>query len=456
MTKALKPAKKLKIRTKKREISLFEKVMAILAAANLALVLFNMTYVPMRDLYFRYLPSLVKTYDRVKGIEPNRDTQNYLDAVEDLKAALEPTSESSLEVTRLLEKLRQESIDMINENPFQVANKSGSLEKIKNRMRDKVPNPDDSAKDAFRTFWSQEYLDRQGWIEEINWFETKISPLMARNYYRGIGENGEPIDYFWKIDLIPFIIIFALEFLARTFVISRRHVGVNWRDAMLWRWYDIFLLLPFWRWLRVIPVTIRLHHAKLLDLEPVRAQASRGFVASFARELTEVVLLQTIDRIQKDVNSGELANRLFSSEEREYIDLNNINEIEQILSRLLQVILCNVMPELRPDIEAILRYSIEGFIHQSPAYQRLKLLPGFDNLADRLAEQLVTELSNLASFGPQNAYENIKTAMEDPVGTKLSNQLVSNFGRALGEEIKKEKTLTEFQSLISAFLEEVK
>ena len=133
MTKALKPAKQLKIRTKKREISLFEKVMAILAAANLALVLFNMTYVPMRDLYFRYLPSLVKTYDRVKGIEPNRDTQNYLDAVEDLKAALEPTSESSLEVTRLLEKLRQESIDMINENPFQVANKSGSLEKIKNR-----------------------------------------------------------------------------------------------------------------------------------------------------------------------------------------------------------------------------------------------------------------------------------------------------------------------------------
>ncbi|MDY6802918.1 MAG: hypothetical protein SXA11_03795 [Cyanobacteriota bacterium] len=455
MTQSLKPAKTIKMRSKKRQASLFEKIMAIVAMANLALVFFNMTYVPMRDLYFRYLPSLVAIYDPVKGIEPNRDTQKYLDTVEELKAELSPTSESPQEVSRLLEELREESVDMINENPFQTAGKSGVLERIKNRMRDKVPNSEDSAKEAFEIFWSKEYLEREGWIEEMNWFESQIKPLMEINYYRGIGESGELTDYFWKIDL-PFIILFGLEFLARTFTISRRHVGVSWRDAMLWRWYDIFLLLPFWRWLRVIPVTVRLQHGNLLDLEPIRAQASRGFVASFARELTEVVLLQTIDKIQQDVNSGDLAKRLFSGEQREYIDLNNINEIEEIFSRLLRVVFVKVMPELRPEIEALLRYNIEGFIKESPAYKRLKPIPGFDNLADGLAEQLVTELSNLASFGPQNAYENIQKSMDDPVGTELSNKLVSHFGRTLGEEIKKEQTLAEFQSLISAFLEEVK
>lgn len=455
MTKTLSPAQKIKIRKQKRKISLFERLMAILATANLCLVFFNMTYVPMRDLYFRYLPNLTELYDPVKGIIANRDTQKYLDTVEELKTQLEPTSESSQEVNRLLEELRKQSIEMINENPFQIANKSGTLEKIKNRMRDKVPNPEDSAKEAFSIFWSQEYLTNKGWIEEINWFEDKIKPLMAINYYRPIGESGEPVDNFWKIDL-PFIIIFGLEFIARTFVISRRHVGISWRDAMLWRWYDIFLLLPFWRWLRVTPVTIRLHQAKLLDLEPIRAQASRGFVASFARELTEVVLLQTIDRVQQDVNSGELASRIFSNAGKEYIDLNNVNEIEAIFSRLLQVVLCKVIPELRPDIEALLRYNIEGFIHEAPAYKRLKQIPGFDNFANRLAEQLVTELSNLASLGPQNAYENMKNAMDDPVGTKLSNQLVQHFGIILGKEIQQEKTLSELQSLISAFLEEVK
>lgn len=455
MTKSLKAAKQLKSRKKKGKTSLFEKIMAILATVNLSLVFFNITYVPMRDIYFRYLPILTKLYDPVKGIQPNRYTEKYLDKVEQLKNQLEPNSDSSQEINRLLEELRQDSIAMINENPFEIANKSGTLEKIKNRMRKKVPNAEDSAKDAFRIFWSQEYLSQTGWIEEMNWFEDQIEPLMAINYYRPTGENGELIDNFWKIDF-PFTIVFALEFIARTFVISRRYVGVTWRDAMLWRWYDIFLLLPFWRWLRVTPATIRLNHARLLDLEPIRAQASRGFVASFARELTEVVLLQTIDRIQQDVNSGELAKRLFSSQQREYIDLNDINEIEEILSRLVQIIFCRVMPELQSDIAALLRYNIQGLIRESPAYKRLKQIPGFENIGDRLAEQLVTELSNLASFGPQNAYENMKTAMEDPEGTKLSKQLVAHFGLVLGEEMQKEKTLAEFQSLISAFLEEVK
>jgi len=39
------------------------------------------------------------------------------------------------------------------------------------------------------------------------------------------------------------------------------------------------LLLPFARWLRVVPVTERLCGAGLLQLEPLRAVISRGVVA---------------------------------------------------------------------------------------------------------------------------------------------------------------------------------
>ena len=81
---------------------------------------------------------------------------------------------------------------------------------------------------------------------------------------------------------------------------------------MLWRWYDIFLLLPFWRLLRVLPVTIRIHQAKMPDLEPIRTQISRGFVANFAQELTEVVVIQLINQMQQSITTGELT-RPFST-----------------------------------------------------------------------------------------------------------------------------------------------
>ena len=442
------------IRRKFRKVPIFERIMALLALVNFILVLFNMSYITFRDFYFEKVPILTKKYDSIKGIKPNRDTEKYLTHFQDLKNNISQGADSLI-VQEELAKLRALSIEMIDQNPFEAANKSGSLEKIKNRIRDKIPNPEDSAKESFITFWSQEYLTENELIEELKWFETEIQPIIAKNYYRGIGESGGFNDYFGIIDL-PFIIIFGIEFLARTFLISRRYPSVNWPEATLWRWYDIFLLLPFLQILRIIPVTIRLNNAQIIDLETIRAQASRGFLASIAQELTEVVIMQVINQVQKDVKTGELAKQIFSSQEKTYIDLNNINEIEAIATRLVQVTVCKVIPQLQPDIEVLIRYNVEKIVEESPAFQRFQQIPGVENLANQLSERLVQELSNLATEGPQNAYETIKIAMADPVGTKLSNQLVQNFGKVLSTELQQENTLEELQSLVSAFLEEVK
>jgi hypothetical protein len=172
-------------------------------------------------------------------------------------------------------------------------------------MRDHVPNQENSAKQSFRQFWSQDYLGLNGVRGELNFFSEEIRPLIETNYYRPIGENGEFIDRFWKIDL-PFVILFGLEFLARTWLISRRHTAISWRDAMLWRWYDLFLVLPFslvpfLRYgllLRIIPVTIRLNQAKLIDLERIQKQITQGFVATIAEDLTEVVVVRVINQVQ--------------------------------------------------------------------------------------------------------------------------------------------------------------
>ncbi len=217
--------------------------MALLALANLGLVAFDLAYVPWRDFWYRNFPGVTRVYDRVKGIEPHRDTEAYLASVDALQQELQQFGLQSLQVQARLQQLRDRSAEMISTNPFAVSGKSGTLEKIKNRMREHVygQRRGESATQAFNKFWSTANLSR-GLVPETKFFTQQIRPLIALNYYRSIGENGELIDWFWLIDA-PFVAIFALEFIARTFYLSRRFKSLTWLDAVLWRWYDIFLLL---------------------------------------------------------------------------------------------------------------------------------------------------------------------------------------------------------------------
>lgn len=443
------------VRKKQRKVPGFERLMAFIATANLILVLFNTTYVPARDFYFRYFPKITQWYDPIKGIEPHRETEKYIEIFQELQEKVTENGINSVPVSQLIEELEKLSINMINEDPFAIADKSGTLEKIKNRMRERVPNPEDSSKEAFQIFWTRNYLAEQGLNQELDWFEEEIISLIQLNYYRNIGENGEFITQFWKIDL-PFMVIFAVEYLLRTYFISRRFTRLNWRDALFWRWYDIFLFLPFWRWLRAISVIIRLDQIRFLDLERVRNHATRGILTSMAHELTEIVVVQTINQLQNAIETGDLAQQILEAQKRRYIDLNNINEIEVIATRLVQTTVYKVLPQVQPDIEAILRYSLEKAWNQSPVYQQIQQIPGLKDLPNQMIEQLVEQLSNLAVDSPQSTYEAVKDAMEDPVGTQLSSQLVRNFGKALGAELQHENSLSEIESLLVAFLEEFK
>ena len=156
MTQLLMPYKKDTTKKKSTKFRWFDGTMALLALVDFSLALFDLSYIPWRDFYFRQFPAITQFYDPYKGIEPNRETQKYLNTVNALEAQILQTGTNSSEVSSLLEQLRSESVEMVNQNPFAVANKSGTLEKIKNRMRNRIPNPEDSSKEAFRRFWSSE------------------------------------------------------------------------------------------------------------------------------------------------------------------------------------------------------------------------------------------------------------------------------------------------------------
>ena len=447
--------------------------MALLAVINLAIVAFDLSYIPLRDFWLsgqvtvgaintayiklegvkldllnRDVSEFITRYDVVKGIIPNRDTEEYLERVERLEREIAINDVNSPVANDLLGDLRRRSIEIIQTDPFSEANKTENLERIKNKMRSHLPNQSNSAKTAFWQFWTPTHL--QGRVaEELGFFNTEIKPLVKSNYYRIIGENGGYVDYFGLIDF-PFGVLFGLEFLGRSWFISRRRVGVSWLDAMLWRWYDIFFLLPVWRWLRIIPVTIRLNQAQIINLISIQKQVSQGLVAGIAEDVTEVVIIRLIDQIQASIRKGDIARLLARQNTNPYIDINNTNEITELVRILAKVVADRVLPEIRPEAETLLQYSVDKAIKDSPAYRGIKVLPGGDRTLTALSHQLVTQSYNAFSSTLQ------AILAEDKQFDRLLESLVDNIGKSMTSELQAQQCMSKIELLLVDLLEEIK
>ena len=449
--------------------------MALIAIVNFCLVIFDLTYVPLRNFWFsgqirvgnvrsayittegikldiipENISAIITKYDDVKGIVPNKDTEEYLATVERLKAELANNNNdvNSAIATDILGDLRRLSIEMVQTNPFAEANQTGNLERIKNRMREHIPNHQNSAKQAFWQFWTPIYL--QGRVEEqLAFFDKEIEPLIDSNYYRHIGENGNFINNFGFIDF-PFGALFALEFLGRSWFISRRHAGISWLDAMLWRWYDILFLVPFWRWLRIIPLTIRLNQAQIINLDAIQKQASQGLVAGIAEDVTEVVIIRLINQMQTSIRQGDISRILSQHNNNPYIDLNNTNETAEIIRILAKTIADRVLPAIQPEAETLLEYSVNKALQQSPAYRGIKLLPGGDRTISTLSHQLVSQTYSAFASALQAILE------EDEQFDRLVDSLLTNINKSVSSELQAQQSLNKIEILLIDLLEEVK
>lgn len=433
----------------------FPRLMAMIALINFLLVSFDASYIRFRDLYLKAAPEFTAWYgETLKGIEPDRTTFHYLETIAQLEAQVSQTGLTAMEARALLSDLQQQSIAIIDENPFQIANKSGTLELIKNKIRDRIGT--DSAKDAFLDFWSEGYLSNRGWSTEISFFNKSIRPLFETNYFRGIAIDGGPIDRFWIIDA-GFILLFAIELLARSFYLSRRYENLTLLDAVLWRWYDLLLIIPFsglrlprLGLLRLMPVAIRLNQAQLVDLEPLQNRFNRFLISQVAIELTEIVVLRLIDQVQNLIQEGSVSEWLLStSTGRRYIDINGVNELQVIAKQLSTLLVNDVVPQLKPDIDALLQHSVIQVLDQSPAFKNFRQIPGIGGLPDQIAHQIVGQVA-------ENSYAIMQVALQDEKGAQLTQTLLAKLTDTLRTEVQKKGMVTELESLTTALLEEVK
>ncbi|MEB3266481.1 MAG: hypothetical protein VKN13_07700 [Cyanobacteriota bacterium] len=445
----------------------WDRFVAIWAALNLAWVAFDLTYIPLRTFWLqrnltlipsmgltvplRVLPDLTPWVDPIKGIVPHRDTQAYQRAFDELDRALTGQAPSA-EQQRLLRRQALLTAQMIDTNPFLASDAAGTLEKIKKRLRQRGEL--ESAKDSAARLLSPDWLARHPWHEERRFWQQRVLPLVATNYWRSTDTNGLPTDTFWRYDLALFQSVFLFDILVRAVRLRRRLPGLSWSEALLRRWIDFPLLLPFWRWLRLVPVLERLQATGLINLEPLRAVVSRGVVALLAVELFEVLALQLLDGCQALVRSSRWPQRIRGLRSHQTVAVNDERELVELVRIWGPLLLARVAPRLAPELQGVLGHtlqqSLESAMVPAPLRQLQPLLKMEQGISRQLAAGMVDSLLELSRSTAE------RLAQRDDAQLDLLQRCVDRFWDELATALESGPVLQRSQELVCTLLEELK
>ena len=324
------------------------------------------------------------------------------------------------------------------------SNQLGTFAKLKHRMEYHLQTR--STKEAFNRFWSQEYLSQGNTTGELVFFTDKIEPLLKTNYYRRINANGIEVDNFWRIDLF-FILFFAVEYIIHTFWVAKKRDNLNWIQAMLRYWYDVLMLIPFARWLRIIPVTVRIHKSGLFSLEEILLHITHEPAAYISHRASTFLIVRLLNQSKEIISNGAIADMFLSSTDGATV--GETDKIDKIADRLISLTIYQVLPQVQPDIENLLRYSLKAALKESDLYQTIKGIPGFDSIPQETIEQL-------ADYLAQATYDVLVNSYTDAEGKIIFNRLSKNFSTTLKQQMRSQATQDEIQVLLSDLLEEWK
>jgi hypothetical protein len=269
--------------------------------------------------------------------------------------------------------------------------------------------------------------------------------LVATSYWRSIDENGRPTDHFWRIDLLLFQSVLALDILLRMLRMRRRFPGLSWRDALLRRWIDLPLLLPFWRWMRVVPVVERLSQAQLINVEPLRAAVSRAVVSLLALELFEVLALQLVDGTQSLIRSSQWPRWIRSLRSHQSVSGADEQQLLDLLRLWGPMVLGQVTPRLAPELQSLLGHALQQQLREVPGGV---MVPA--GVSRQLAGGVVDSLLDLSRGTAQ------RLARSDDRQSALLQQAIDRFWEELAAALEQAGTLERSQELLCALLQQLK
>ncbi len=452
----------------------------VLAIFNLSLVFFDYTYVDLRHVYQQNeLHQLVEGYDRIKGIEPHRVTDDYVKSAERTFRLVEASPDDPF-TQAALDGMIEKTKAMLKEDPFLTAGLRGVSEQTKNHIRKhiwlkNVP-PDEalrwnrmwsqeriearltlhhkpweslSATKSWTEFWSADNL-RDRLREEELWFKAEIKPLMDRNYWQTYGEDGRANDNFWIIDCF-FLPIFLGEFIIRGTLGVKRGVYKNFKHFFETRWYDAVYFVPVLVYalppslqgplhlLRVISVGARMERLGLIN--PVALVQAR--VAKILDMITDIVNVKLLGNYQDGV-------RRFDLEE----SMNTLTPVQRqqlahLIEKNLSMVVGKVLPDVMDEAERLITHSAAHALEMAPAYQQFKQLPFFGGLPEQLIQRIVTE--TIAQM-----QVTMLKQVNDPENVRLTKDLIQAVTESLMRHMADVGTEDQFKAMVIDVLEEQK
>jgi hypothetical protein len=227
--------------------------------------------------------------------------------------------------------------------------------------------------------------------------------------------------------------------------LRRRFPGLSWRDALLRRWVDLPLLLPFWRVLRVVPVVERLSQARLINVEPLRAAVSRAVVSLLALELFEVLALQLVDGTQSLIRSPQWPRWIRGLRSHQSVLGVEDQQLLELVRLWGPLVLGQVAPRLAPELQSLLGHALQRSLQEVPGGA---ILP--TGLSRQLAVGMVDSLLDLSRGTAQ------RLARSDERQAELLQQATDRLLEELAAALEQAGTLERSQELLCSLLQQVK
>lgn len=346
--------------------------MVWVAVINLSLIAFDLTYLMMRPVYFRWVPVVTRIYDPVKGIEPHPLTDEIIDRAEAAEQllALDPDSQRLAEQ---LDGLGDLTARMLLENPFERSGQTRNLEVIRRLIADEtgIPAAELHTPGGIRTAASEFWSGPAALLRHrFELFEQTMRPLLAMNYFRQFDLAGHLEDHFWLIDL-PFLVLFWIEFVVRWIIAVRRHTHARWFFFPIFNWYDLLGLIPVahfrvFRLVRIASIYMRLRRSELSNVGRDAISRSVAWISNIiTEEVSDRVAVRILDEVQEELRDGT-HRRIISA-----TLMPRRTEVEEVLARQIRDLLTDV--ETLDSFRELLRLNLERAVDSSDALRGVPL-----------------------------------------------------------------------------------
>ncbi len=351
---------------------LWDLFMVWVAVVNLSLIAFDLSYLWLRPLYFRYVPVVTRIYDPVLGIEPHPLTEELSEQerLAEQLFALDPTSP---DLERRLDDLARLTARVLSENVFDRSGQQRSKIIIARIIATEAGAPTADLlrpgvlDEISRKFWSSEPALLR---HRFTLFDTEIRPLLKGNYYREFDRSGRLTDHFWLLDL-PFLILFWVEFAVRWILAFRRKTYARWFFFPIFNWYDVLGLIPMqvfrpFRLLRAVSMYMRLRRSELSSVgKDFISRTVAYFSNIITEEVSDRVAIRILDEYAEEIADGTHLRIIHSTM------APRRDEIEEVLAEHVRLLLTD--EETLRTMGDLLRLNLDRAVDESPNLRSLPL-----------------------------------------------------------------------------------